>query len=189
MSISQKYNDIKNHKLCSNCLRAGHFKQECKLSGCKKCSYKHKRLINNEKKRDSPIKVSITVIAEVGTLEIMIYHKRWCLCESEVETDNANNVRNTYRQKREIHETNFMTFSSNQVFLSTANVLIKESSRIWRNCYALLDSESQSNLISKSLYLKKKLNFKCDNFKAPLSGINQIITTTNKNIYNDLIKI
>lgn len=66
------------------------------------------------------------------------------------------------------------TVELNQVLLSTATIFIQDSAKNWIKCTALLDSGSQSNLISKPFCEKLKLN--CENINIPLSGVNQIET-------------
>ncbi|KAH1028258.1 hypothetical protein HUJ05_001633 [Dendroctonus ponderosae] len=63
---------------------------------------------------------------------------------------------------------------SNHVLLSTATVFIADSSGYWHSCNALLDSGSQSNLISESLC--RKLKLKQERINIPLSGVSQVIT-------------
>ncbi|KAH1021519.1 hypothetical protein HUJ04_011024 [Dendroctonus ponderosae] len=61
---------------------------------------------------------------------------------------------------------------SNHVLLSTATVFIADSSGYWHSCNALLDSGSQSNLISESLC--RKLKLKQERINIPLSGVSQL---------------
>lgn len=80
---------------------------------------------------------------------------------------NGNIVGNCY-------EVSHASVNQSQVLLSTANILIEDSSGKYHTCTALLDSGSQSNFISQ--FLCKKLNLKCEGFYMPLAGINQITT-------------
>nr|CAI5835859.1 unnamed protein product [Callosobruchus analis] len=45
MSIWDRYDQISNKKLCSNCLRPRHFMKECQTAGCRKCDAKHHSLL------------------------------------------------------------------------------------------------------------------------------------------------
>ena len=49
LPLSEKYKIIRENKLCSNCLRTGHLKFDCKSSGCKKCHYKHNTILHDSK--------------------------------------------------------------------------------------------------------------------------------------------
>nr|CAI5863527.1 unnamed protein product [Callosobruchus analis] len=41
LSVKEKYDLISKHRLCSNCLRPGHYQRDCRSSGCKKCNSRH----------------------------------------------------------------------------------------------------------------------------------------------------
>lgn len=232
LSLSEKYDEIRKHKLCSNCLRTGHWKNECMSSGCKKCELKHNTLLhvdrnqnnnnyssssqnyyrnrnngNNasptQQQRNRVTNVSAKAIGEVtsppqssrtagagaGGADRFVNHHA---------NHSAHSSRPTMRVNERSHDTNldnhdcevnsnqsnqsndhittcsYTNIVENQVLLSTATVLVQDSKGKWIKCHALLDSGSQSNLISQSLVNKLKLQ--CQTINIPLSGINQIET-------------
>lgn len=48
LSIQDKHAEIKKLKLCSNYLRPGHFKSQCKSRHCKKCPNMHNTLLHTD---------------------------------------------------------------------------------------------------------------------------------------------
>lgn len=51
LSISERWNHVKQLRLCSNCLCYGHFSNKCGSGSCKFCSSKHSSLLNYKKPR------------------------------------------------------------------------------------------------------------------------------------------
>ncbi|XP_050294294.1 uncharacterized protein LOC126734640 [Anthonomus grandis grandis] len=80
------------------------------------------------------------------------------------------NADNNYEHRTFTHATIY----TNQCLLSTATVLILNNQNSWVKCNALLDSASQSNLMSQSL--SEKLNLTYEKVNMPLSGVGQIET-------------
>lgn len=48
LQINDRYSEVKKLKLCTNCLRSGHFRTECRSSGCKRCQGKHSTFLHFE---------------------------------------------------------------------------------------------------------------------------------------------
>lgn len=158
LTVQEKYDKIKKHKLCSNCLRAGHLKQNCFSSGCKRCNRKHNTTLHLEKtnlqrytgtngaggnsaKPDSPAEREIAACAiETGTktmpADLNLARQDW--------------RNNTVSRKRTLHnnepfetDANPLTLScssinKNQVLLSSATILIADRDGVWQKCKALL---------------------------------------------------
>ncbi|XP_055589427.1 uncharacterized protein LOC129741706 [Uranotaenia lowii] len=45
-SVAQRISEVNKHQLCSNCLRAGHFANECPHGTCTRCDRKHHTLLH-----------------------------------------------------------------------------------------------------------------------------------------------
>lgn len=103
-----------------------------------------------------------------------------CGGEREPNTRIIGQSNHENRENSDSLHTNVLTTYSNTtreeniVMLSTANILIKDSHDKWISCNALLDSGSQSNLISERLCRKLEIN--CEKTNIPLSGISQMET-------------
>ena len=159
LSVDEKYREVRKLKICSNCLRPGHFKNECKSGNCKICSRDHNTLLHNNN-----------------------YHKQNSDASQKQDARNQRNPEET-QQKQTVaqvvnKETSFESVRTvnascnrSQVLLSTAHVLIKDQHGTWHDCRALCDSGSQSNLITTALC--QTLNLRCENTNVPLAGINE----------------
>lgn len=237
LHLSDKYNEIRKHKLCSNCLRSGHMKSDCRSSGCKKCNAKHNTALhvenhynknnysqnqsqkyqrgqNNYQSQSSGNAASYG--RQSANVTHVSSHSQHQQSQGGTGTqfnesrnnrphcDNPNNSRNPSNARPTMLTTNqntrsnlendrenvnnsnnsqnvtysYTNISDIQVLLSIATIFIRDSFGNWIKCNALLDSGSQSNLISE--YLCKKLNLKCYKINSiPLVGINQTETQIN----------
>nr|CAI5818586.1 unnamed protein product [Callosobruchus analis] len=144
LSISDKYKEIYKNKLCSNCLRIGHQRYECRSSPCKKCNLKHNTLLHENRSARNK------------------NHEN-----QSVNNQSGNVAGNSY-------ETVCTTVNTNQILLSTATIFIANRKGEFHECTCLLDSGSQSNLLSKSLCEKLGLNLQ--KTSVPLTSINQNVT-------------
>ncbi|XP_030762930.1 uncharacterized protein LOC115887601 [Sitophilus oryzae] len=198
LSLADKYNEIRNHKLCGNCLRSGHFKNDCHSQGCKKCNFKHNTALHVDRQNsrtfeqqnrssnnvphnpsnnrsqvrqqtDGPGSPTSQRNEQANFGEENVRHTM-CIVDrntDRIETDLNNknitensNVGNSY---------SYTSVDSSQVLLSTAKILIQNSDNKWITCNAILDSASQSNLISENLFKILKLGY--DNVNISLLGI------------------
>lgn len=205
LSITEKYNEIRNHNLCSNCLRPGHWKPDCNSSGCKKCGEKHNTMLHIDRKQNRSFgernnKSGNTVSTPTDDSRSSNFIREPTTSPNAptsqfvdrtaaaafAQTNNFEEIslaticttgRNTCSSNLMVNEDishSYANFNANQVLLSTAKVLIQNNDQEWTTCYALLDSGSQSNLITEKLC--NKLNLKCEKIDIPLAGINQIET-------------
>ncbi|XP_066157628.1 uncharacterized protein, partial [Euwallacea fornicatus] len=195
LSVSERYEEVRKHKLCSNCLRVGHRKQECKSSGCKKCNQTHNTALHYEKRqgdeRAQSLKNDSKRVSSVpaerkdlpkGTSSMTATQSvRKEKCFGSTERPRLTSDQNDDDGNESVDYSLSLASASlgnNQVLLSTAIILIVDERGNWHKCNALLDSGSQSNLISESLC--KKLNLGCKKIQIPLSGISQVVTKINK---------
>jgi hypothetical protein len=136
LSITERKKQVKNHKLCFNCLFNNHQVQNCKSKySCRKCNERHHTILHQESEQTTNNEVLTAV-------------------------DTVNNhafLRNKF------------------VLLSTAIVLVKNSSNQYVECRALLDAGSQSNFISEHMVTKLNLNLHKTNLTV--GGLNQTIST------------
>ncbi|XP_066261328.1 uncharacterized protein [Euwallacea similis] len=179
LSMSEKYNEIRKHKLCSNCLRVGFLNQECKSSGCKKCAKKHNTAFHYEK-REVGEGVQNPKNDGNSAPPLLPIDKQTMNKGKYSESEQSTRLPNSQDQDDARPWVDYsLTLASaslerDQVLLSTANILIADEKGEWQRCNALLDSGSQSNLMSERLCRKLNLSFKRINM--PLYGISQLVT-------------
>ncbi|XP_022829237.1 uncharacterized protein LOC111358355 [Spodoptera litura] len=127
MPIETRIERVKQLNLCTNCLRAGHDEQRCRLSSCRLCTQRHNTLLHNS---NTVPKASISS-EECVVLPTM--------------------------QEQKQTESNSVTLSSvhhNQVLLSTAIINIQDSYGLTHKVRALLDNGSTSSFITETLRIK-----------------------------------
>ncbi|XP_066253850.1 uncharacterized protein [Euwallacea similis] len=183
LSVSEKYNEIRKHKLCSNCLRVGLLNQECKSSGCKKCAKKHNTALHYEK-REVGEGVQNPKNDGNSAPPLLPIDKQTMNKGKYSESEQSTRLPNSQDQDDARPWVDYsLTLASaslerDQVLLSTANILIADEKGEWQRCNALLDSGSQSNLMSERLCRKLNLSFKRINMS--LYGISQLVTEINR---------
>lgn len=133
-----------------NCLNS-HFAQDCRSSKCKKCSERHNTLLHKEEQQ---------------------------VAEDQISSDASVNHRNDVTESGETTKVYCIQKSPTKVILSTARVLLRDGEGKTINCRALLDSGSQSNLITDKLAKKVPINTQ----QRTIGGINRSRT----NVYNIL---
>ncbi|XP_062541819.1 uncharacterized protein LOC134209806 [Armigeres subalbatus] len=149
LSAGNRYAKVKQADLCFNCLRRGHRTVDCNSDkSCKSCKRKHHSLLHEEKPSTSKKSDSQQVAAHEEHQEVAVH---------------AGFVN---------YATSLMV--RQQVLLSTAEVIVSGSGNMTVPCRALLDSGSDSNLISETL--ARQLNLVMDNINLPISGLNNAET-------------
>lgn len=158
LSIDPKhrYAELKKHKICSNCLRLGHYVDSCRSERtCLKCKKKHNTILH---------------------VENWIWPGNQLPKDQEVLNQNANTItheENTtnYHENASLHSNTQNT----QILLSTTQMYLKDVTGQLIKCRGLLDSGSQSNFITERLF--KKLNLNSTKINLPVAGINHSITS------------
>ncbi|UYV74373.1 hypothetical protein LAZ67_11003269, partial [Cordylochernes scorpioides] len=124
MPIEQKWEFVKQHKMCYNCLKRGHTGKNCYQGPCKKCNKRHHTLLHrldtevtNTQKGAKP--QIFTPVSEINNTSI----------EQGSET-------------------------INQVLLATAQIIVEGENGTQLICRALMDSGSQVSLITKEMCWK-----------------------------------
>ncbi|XP_050294296.1 uncharacterized protein LOC126734641 [Anthonomus grandis grandis] len=228
LPVSEKYSEAKRLKLCTNCLRPGHFASVCTSKhSCRACQRRHHSLLHyptNNFEKDSRhitsnVNPSIIKQPPQNTLSAQIR----ATSSNNHDGINPTQLPNPQRGNINPHLCETPSFlPSNQlphatshqvvvdqkvcnpqqennlqpdlpidysfacansvpntfVLLSTALVYVYDSCSRPIPCRTLLDSGSQSNLISKALF--DILNLKCEKVHIPVCGINQGTTYINK---------
>lgn len=216
MSISQRYEELRKHKLCTNCLRPGHFKFQCNSSNCRKCNLRHSTFLHEDNFKGKNQRVQVNDGQYSNTARNQgqqITNISATHCVTEISTPNSTdssdppnqslntptmfapdqvtykndeyfsgiNAEQDFQNKTFVGNSCYGVSSANmdgnQVLLSTATILIADFEGRMHECTALLDSASQSNIITKKLC--NKLKIKLQDYKVPICGINQCSTNVN----------
>lgn len=166
LEVKQKYEELIKRRMCTNCLRMGHANYQCKSRTCKHCNMKHNSLLHeinpqqgtNQNIGQTQANVDRQNISTVATHEININND---IISNSSETQICSSVQNTAQVY-------------NYVFLATAQVLIYDAQGNAHVCRALLDSGSQSNIMSEELCNKLQI----DKQKVSISvlGVNGAVT-------------
>jgi hypothetical protein len=146
-SINNRISSVKKLNLCLNCLKANHYTNNCKWSGCRKCHKKHNTLLHLDQKSNDEPEAKIT--------------------QSPRESNNSDQNLNS----NIVSNHSCTNTISSQILLATVCLQVRDKSGQFRNCRALLDSGSQCNLISNGCC--KKLGLKLTKINSAIIGINQ----------------
>lgn len=143
-----------NLKLCTNCLRDNHFAKYCRSGHCRICRLKHNTLlhIDNDNNKQSG-----------NNLENLITTKQPNIAEPFPSTSQSNQISMSSHVNHSI-----------EVLLSTALIQVKDYKGHYHTCRALLDSGSQSNLITSDLC--KKLGLEKTSVHLAVVGIGQAVS-------------
>ncbi|XP_062705646.1 uncharacterized protein LOC115265199 [Aedes albopictus] len=151
MCVSDRYNKVKTGGLCFNCLRRGHRTVDCKSEqSCKTCRRKHHSLLHEDKamaKKEPPTQAPTVAATGDG--------------QSTDQPQGSVNCSQVLTVKK-------------QVLLSTASVLVCGSGGFKVACRVLLDSGSDSNIMSEELAKCLKLSW--ERIDLPISGLNNAKT-------------
>lgn len=145
--IHERIKTVKSLRLCLNCLRKGHFSQNCTSSKCKVCKISHNTILHLNK--------TLTSAAPSESSNVKDH--------SDVPSSTIANCATK--------------ITSSHVLLSTAEVLIPDSSGTRHTARVLLDSASQSHFITKHFF--SKLNIPKHNIDIHVSGIGKTSSNIN----------
>ena len=144
LTVSDRWQKLKELNLCSNCLCKGHISRNCRYYPCKKCKLKHHVLLhknfNNENK---------------------VQNKSNNEVNSPAQSNNESIVSVTLSSQSDKRD---------YVLLSTAEVLVYDFEGQVCTARVVLDSGSQSCFISERLC--KKLRLQVSNTDVEVVGIN-----------------
>lgn len=160
LSVRDRFNKAKQLGLCLNCLRKGtHVSKNCESSGCRQCSLKHHSLLHYQNSN----------LSKNGA--------------NNSKCDKFDNPDKNNDQETRVHVKSAFTNVNNgfevhsEVLLSTALVKVLDFNGHYQILRVLLDSGSQSNLITQEVC--QKLSLATKNISISIVGINQ--TTSNIN--------
>lgn len=145
MPIETRIERVKQLNLCTNCLRAGHDEQRCRLSSCRLCTQRHNTMLHN----------SITIPKPSTSIS----------SEGCVVLPNVNEQKQTESSK--------VTLSSihhSQVLLSTAIIHVQDYNGHTHKVRALLDNGSTSSFITEAL--QAKLGIPIHSISLSVQGLN-----------------
>ncbi|XP_072400545.1 uncharacterized protein [Diabrotica undecimpunctata] len=132
LSVEQRFQEVRKHKLCENCLLSGHDKSHCKFGPCPICkTHKHNTLLHKDYAQ-----VSIRDTSHQVSLPTTSDHRNDNL-EQQISINFAKN--------------------ESQVLLATVLCNIKDQAGNYDKCRALLDCGAQMNLITERFCNKLKL--------------------------------
>lgn len=156
----QRFEEARKMKLCTNCLKAGHFKQDCRSqTSCRKCNKRHNTLLHRTQtdyEADGKNSQDTKPSKQTG--------------EKQVES----------KQQQNVLVSNAVIERENHVFLPTATVMVFDTHGNAHQARALLDSGSQSNFITREL--KEKLNLSCSRLNMEIYGINNKMTNIKEQV-------
>lgn len=178
LSVSERFNQTKKAGLCTNCLRQGHKTVDCRSQGCKICKLKHATLLHQT--RDTSNK-NFESNTETSTRNFNRSENH-----NSKNSDNTNTNRNS--NNTEVMSNTIMSnYSINNepyTLLSTAIVNVFDSQNKIIPCRVLLDSGSQSNFVTQDIV--DRLNLRTNKINLPVSGVGQIKTNINKQVFIQL---
>ncbi|XP_071035186.1 uncharacterized protein [Parasteatoda tepidariorum] len=158
MTIDDRWNLIKSHKICANCLRKGHFPNSCSSnSTCKSCQKRHHTSLH----RFYPINSNVYNSVRQNSNSFANTAAR---SENLVEARDNIQLSTTCQQ-------NFK--SEEHTLLSTALIKVKNAKGHFVNCRALIDNGSQKSLVSKNCVKRLQLSKTVTNHS--ISGINNTL--------------
>ena len=166
LSVSQRFNLVKERNVCFNCLRSGHPVKKCpSTKSCAKCQRKHHTSLHSGEgaqgtktstEAEPTRKPQSTVPAHLGQ-------------RSAQEESNQQQSSVTSAHSSASHR------PSTQVLLLTALVDVLDGDQRPHACRALLDCGSQVSFISSSL--ATALNLPIQEVSVPISGIGSVRST------------
>lgn len=152
LPIRDRISQVKQLRICFNCLRAGHISTDCKSSHCRKCDKSHNTLLHIDRPSVQPNTQNTEKTISQGS-------------STQNPSTSLNSVVNCTVSNDNTHK-----------ILATAVILITDSNGKTHDCVALLDGGSQSNFMTT--HLCRRLRLDTNRVNIPIIGINQSRTNT-----------
>lgn len=150
-NISQRYDHIKKYNLCSNCLRTGHDRGNCRSTGCKVCNLKHNTLLHRDNRNNSENSINSSKVTTSITEHDMVGSESSPNCSDIVSNSQSNvllernvsNMQNVHLNQSKNSVTNSATVTSRNFIegIRNCNVL---------DCVELVDSNNTVSASSSS---------------------------------------
>ncbi|XP_072389595.1 uncharacterized protein [Diabrotica undecimpunctata] len=172
LNVNERWEKIKLLKLCSNCLRIGHFQNTCNLGFCKKCGRKHNTFLHND----------VTNQQNNNSNEPLVFNNSSSQPSTSSSYNNTGNQ--TSQQSTVLFQTNPSSINIEEgiinasILLSTVTFKVRDSSGKFQVGRALLDSGAQSNLVTEAFC--KKIGVPLSSANLSIIGINQVMSTLTK---------
>ena len=158
LTPKEKYTEAIKLKLCTNCLRTGHFKDACISSACRKCNKPHNTLLH-----DNSFHTRVSNSGEQSKTKA-----------NDTQTQDKQETNTKANETVTSINTHTMRQCESQVILSTAIVEIYDKKGNIHEARALLDSGSQSNFMTQQMC--DKLQLAQAKVNIPVGGINKAST-------------
>ncbi|XP_055590912.1 uncharacterized protein LOC129742994 [Uranotaenia lowii] len=163
MNAHERLTVINLHHLCQNCFRHGHLARNCRSKfSCRLCQKRHHSMIHSALFTNTPQTANPTVMHPVPfeSEDVIITDPETTSTNSAVQTTNS-----------AVQISNSAPVCNSNVLLSTISLLILDSNGKAHPARAMLDSGSQSNIISERL--SQLLRLKRENVSIPMYGIGE----------------
>lgn len=164
LQVKARLNEIKRKKLCTNCLKPGHFSSECTSSACRKCNLKHNTLLHLEDVRPTSQNAQVQ---NKGAQDV----------QSLAVTDSSNK---TEPDSLIVAHSSRKPVNNFTVLLSTAIIYVKDIKGNFIEGRALLDCGSQSNFISRTFF--ERLGYEGQKINVSVVGINKATTVISNSV-------
>lgn len=172
VSPSTRFEFIKTHRLCTNCLSDSHRVLNCPSSNCRKCNLKHHTLLHFSKSK------SQNASKESGHVRSPDQHAPSTNLESSSATSMVTVLNDETQSSGIVHSSkplisNVLTTIQNSVelpdtILATILVWVQSTNGYRIQCRALLDSGSQRNFVTERVCQLLKPSKQVVNY--PISG-------------------
>nr|CAH7748484.1 unnamed protein product [Callosobruchus chinensis] len=177
MPPDSRLREVNKMKRCTNCLRRGHSKSDCRSQGCKKCNGRHNTLLHDDNLRNPPATSGVARSGGQNGSNSQIQGS-----DSDDSIVHGNNDDNSVQSAG--LAVNHCRNLEPQILLSTANILIKDGSNRWHECRALLDSGSQPNFITTRLMSQLRLD--STDAGIPVIGVGNSTTRIAKRVRTEI---
>nr|CAH7749572.1 unnamed protein product [Callosobruchus chinensis] len=177
MPPDSRLREVNKMKRCTNCLRRGHSKSDCRSQGCKKCNGRHNTLLHDDNLRNPPATSGVARSGCQNGSNSQIQGS-----DSDDSIVHGNNDDNSVQSAG--LAVNHCRNLEPQILLSTANILIKDGSNRWHECRALLDSGSQPNFITTRLMSQLRLD--STDAGIPVIGVGNSTTRIAKRVRTEI---
>ena len=165
MSIQDRYDTIKKHKLCFNCFSPEHTVYECKASLCRHCHRKHNSMLHGLPYQ----KKSVSDLSQPS--------KPTASTDNNISSPSDNEIQSTVALQ--MATTTLHEYSvSSQVLLSTAIVYLQDNKGNLHQCRAVLDCGSHINILSQRI--AALLELPSQRSTLQISGVNGVSTKPSK---------
>ncbi|XP_055589904.1 uncharacterized protein LOC129742084 [Uranotaenia lowii] len=166
LSVSEREKMVRINMLCRNCFNKGHRASECRSKfSCRHCKGRHHSLVcfNADK---------------VGTVHTNSQHQGESSEPKEIHQSLANPVLNVAAD--DVQACNSAQHHSSQILLATAIVVIEDDFGNQYSARALLDSGSESNLLTERL--SQKLRVSRERVDISVIGVGHAITKVKQRV-------